>query len=224
LSFDLILTPAGRLRLREGETGETGISGAWMRKVAEAFSSCQAAGLFALAASRPDTSLSPSLSYWLDFASRYLTHLCRTPESAGHALDPIDPPTPNEIKALQDAAPPMLGGEYLNAALINHFWIDLDAWVRKEIVSSALGLSAWMKKHAPIWQQVGRVCFHLAENKSDPKFPFAFLATYAPQLSRGGQVQYQPLGKALQEYAGQKNKKALISLLSPVQAASGRAP
>jgi non-specific serine/threonine protein kinase len=77
-----------------------------------------------------------------------------------------------------------------------------------------------MKKHAPIWQQVGRVCFHLAENKSDPKFPFAFLATYAPRLSRAGQVQYQPLGRALQEYAGQRNKKALISLLSPVQAAS----
>jgi non-specific serine/threonine protein kinase len=191
-----------------------------MRKVAEAFSSCQAAGLFALAASRPDTPLSPSLSYWRDFASRYLTYLCRTPESAGHALDPIDPPTPNEIKALQDAAPPMLGGEYLNAGLLKNSWTDLDGWVRKEIASSGSGLSAWMKKHAPIWHQVGRVCFHLAENKSDPKFPFAFLATYAPQLSRGGQVQYQPLGKALQEYAGQKNKKALISLLSPVQAAS----
>jgi SNF2 family DNA or RNA helicase len=168
--------------------------------------------------------LSPSLSYWRDFASRYLTHLCRTPESAGHALDPIDPPTLDEIKALQDAAPPMLGGEYLNARLLQNSWTELDGWVRKEIASSGSGLSAWMKKHAPIWQQVGRVCFHLAENKSDPEFPFAFLATYAPRLSRGGQVQYQPLGRALQEYAGQQNKKALISLLSPVQAASEKSP
>jgi hypothetical protein len=103
LSDDLILTPTGRLRLREGETGT---SGAWMRRVAEAFSSGHAAGLFALAAARPDTSLSSSLTYWRDLASRYLTHLCRTPESAGHALDPIDPPTPDETKALQDAAPP----------------------------------------------------------------------------------------------------------------------
>ena len=220
MSYDLVLTPAGRLRLRQGEPDETGKPGAWMRKVAEAFSSCQAAGLFASAASRPDTSLSPSLSFWRDFACRYLTHLCRTPESAGHALDPIDPPAPAEIKALQDAAPPMLGGEYLNTGLLQSFWIDLDGWVRKEIASSGSGLSAWMKNHAPIWQQVGRVCFHLAENKSDTEFPFAFLATYAPRLSRGGQVQYQPLGKALQEYAGQKNKKALISLLSPVQSAS----
>jgi non-specific serine/threonine protein kinase len=29
------------------------------------------------------------------------------------------------------------------------------------------GLSGWLKKFAPAWQQVGRVCFHLAENKND---------------------------------------------------------
>jgi hypothetical protein len=108
----------------------------------------------------------------------------------------------------------------LNTGLLHNLWIDLDGWVRKEIALSALGLSGWLKKHATLWHQVGRVCFHLAENKSNPDFPFAFLATYAPRLSRGGRVQYQPLGKALQEYAGQRNKKALISLLSPVQAAS----
>ena len=224
LSYDLILTPAGRLRLREGEAGGTGTPRAWMRKVADAFSSCQAAGLFTLAASNPDMPLTQPLSFWRDFACRYLTHLCRTPESAGGPIDPIDPPALAEIKALQDAAPPMLGGEYLNDGLLQNFWIDLDAWVRKEIASTDMRLSAWMKKHAPIWQQVGRVCFHLAENKSDPEFPFAFLATYAPRLSRGGQVQYQPLGRALQEYAGQQNKKALISLLSPVQAASEKSP
>ena len=224
LRHDIILTPAGCLRLQEGQGDGTGTPRAWMRKVADAFSSRQAAGLFTLAASNPDTPLTPSLSFWRDFACRYLAYLCRTPESAGDTLDPIDPPASAEIKALQDAAPPMLGGEYLNAALLHNFWIDLDGWVRKEIASSGSGLSGWLKKHAPIWQQVGRVCFHLAENKSDPKFPFAFLATYAPRLSRGGQVQYQPLGRALQEYAGQQNKKALISLLSPVQAASEKSP
>jgi non-specific serine/threonine protein kinase len=220
LSDDLILTPAGHLRLQRGQGDGIERPGAWMRKVADAFSSCQASGLFALAVSNPDTPLSPSLSYWRDLACRYLTHLCRTPESAGGPIDPIDPPDPAEIASLQYAAPPMQGGEYLNTGLLHNLWIDLDAWVRNEIASSGMALSVWLKKYAPIWQQVGRVCFHLAENKSDPEFPFAFLATYAPRLSRGGQVQYQPLGKALQEYAGQKNKKALISLLSPVQAAS----
>ena len=93
-------------------------------------------------------------------------------------------------------------------------------WVRQEIAASKVGLTEWLKKNAAIWRQVGRVCFHLAENKQDPELPFAFMATYAPSLSRAGRVQYQPLGKALQEYAGQRNKKALINLLSPVQRAS----
>src|SRR5690606_8965992 len=70
--------------------------------------------------------------------------------------------------------------------------------------------------------QVGRVCFHLAENRRDPDFPFAFLATYAPGLGAGARIQYQPLSNALREYAGTKNKQALIRLLSPVQRASER--
>jgi SNF2 family DNA or RNA helicase len=220
--YDLVLTPAGRLRFKESETGDTGKPGSWMRRVLNAFSSSQFSGLLALAASSPDGPLSPSLSFWRDFTCRYLTHLCRTPESTKNELDPIDSPEPMEIQTMLFGAPPMQGGEYMNADLLHNLWIGLDGWVRKEISSSTLGLSGWLKEHAPLWQQVGRVCFHLAENKSNLQFPFAFLATYAPRLSRGGRVQYQPLGRALQEYAGQRNKKALLSLLSPVQAASGR--
>ena len=64
--------------------------------------------------------------------------------------------------------------------------------------------------------------FHLAENKRDPDHPFAFLATYIPRLSAQGGVQHQPLGKALQQYAGAKNRPALLSLLVPIQRATER--
>ncbi len=77
-----------------------------------------------------------------------------------------------------------------------------------------------MKRRAPLWHQVGRVCFHLAENRRSEDCPFAFLATYAPSVASGARVQYQPLSRALQELAGAKNKTALVRLLSPVQAAS----
>ena len=82
------------------------------------------------------------------------------------------------------------------------------------------GVSGFLKVRAPLWHQVGRVCFHLAENRRDPEYPFAFLATYAPGLTGGARVQYRPLSKALQEYAGAKDKKALVKLLSPVHLAS----
>jgi len=220
MSNELILTPAGHLLLREGKAEEPGTHDAWMKRAVDAFSSSQAAGLFMLAVAKPDAPPPPSFSFWRDFACRYVTRLCRTPELAGDGLDLIDPPGPAETATMLLSAPPMQGGEYLTAEVLQCLWTDLDSWVRKEVSSSGEGLSGWLKKRAPIWHQVGRVCFHLAENKRDPELPFAFLATYAPQLSKGGRVQYQPLGRALQEYAGERNKKALINLLSPVHLAS----
>jgi len=222
MDYDLALTPAGRLLLREGEGGGAGTRDAWTKRAASAFSSSQQAGLFSLAATRPDAPPSPPFSFWRDFACRYLTELCRTPEPAVDRFDAVQPPSEAETATMLLSAPPMQGGEYLNADVLQGLWRDLDAWARDEVCSSGLGLAAWLKKHAALWHRVGRVCFHLAESKRDPDFPFAFLATYAPRLSKGGRVQYQPLGKALEEYAGQRNKTALIRLLSPVQRASER--
>ncbi|MBI3621810.1 MAG: DEAD/DEAH box helicase [Nitrospirae bacterium] len=219
-SDDLALTPAGCLLLREGKEDGAGAPDAWLKRVAVAFSSSQPAGLFSLAATRPDAPPPPALSFWRDFTCHYLTHLCRTPESAGNRLDPIDPPSTTELAAMLLSAPPMQGGEYLSAEVLRTLWVDLDTWTRNAVAASEEGLGGWLKKHAAIWRQVGRVCFHLAENTRDPELPFAFLATYAPRLSKEGRVQYQPLGKALQEYAGERNKQALINLLLPVQRAS----
>ena len=220
MNYDLTLTPTGRLRLREVDDDSGAAPDTWMKRVAAAFSSSQAAGLFALAAARPDAPPPPSFCFWRDFACRYLTQLCRTPELAGKQLDPIEPPLESDLATMLLSAPPMQGGEYLDAEVFCGLWADLDSWALNEIASSKDGLTGWLKKNAAIWRQVGRVCFHLAENKRDPDSPFAFLATYAPSLSRGGRVQYLPLGKALQEYAGERNKKALINLLSPVHRAS----
>ena len=61
----------------------------------------------------------------------------------------------------------------------------------------------------PAWQTVGRVTFHLAENKRDPESPFAFLATYATRLSAQGKAQQLPL-----------NRAALLALLQPIQQAA----
>jgi non-specific serine/threonine protein kinase len=190
----------------------------------KAFASSPAEGLFALATERFDAPLAPSLSYWRDFAGCYLTGLCHTPDTVGAQLGEIPPPTSSELATLLLCVPPMQGAEYLSEGAFLHLWSDLDAWVRGEVASCGQGLSGFLKQQAPLWHQVGRVCFHLAENRRDPGCPFAFLATYAPSLTAGARVQYQPLSKALQQYAGAKDKKALINLLSPVQLASEKSP
>ena len=218
--YDLVLTPAGHLVLREHESADE--TDRWTTRVARAFGSDPAAGLLALAVTRPEVPPPPPLAFWRDFAAGYLTQLCRTPEVDAKAPPPMDPPEADELATVAAGAPPMQGAEYLSAEVLSTLWAGLDAWVREQVSVSGKGLSEWLRKHAPGWHQVGRVCFHLAENKRDADYPFAFLATYAPRLSRAGRVQYQPLSRALQEYAGASDKPALVRLLSPVHAASQR--
>jgi len=220
MNHTLILTPAGHIILRENDKDEAVALDSWTRKVVAGFASGGPAGLFALAAGRPDTPPPISFTFWRDFAGKYLTELCRTPEIAGDTLPPVELPTQAELATMILSIPPMDGGEYLTIEVLQNLWIGLDTWVRDEVSSSGATLAAWLTKRAPIYHQVGRICFHLAENKSDLEYPFAFMATYAPRLSRVGRVQYQPLGQALTEYAGERNKKALLKLLFPIQLAS----
>jgi non-specific serine/threonine protein kinase len=114
----------------------------------------------------------------------------------------------------------MRGGEYLSADMLARLWRSLDELVRVEIARHPQGAGAWLKESHPLWRMVGRVTFHLAENKRHPTHPFAFMASYASRISSQSRVQHLPLGRALQEYAGAGNKPALLNLLSPVQKAA----
>ena len=118
----------------------------------------------------------------------------------------------------------MQGCEYLTHEVLSAWWLELDALVRNEIERHGGGVQAYLSERSPQWRLVGRVTLHLAENKRDPQHPFAFLATYIPKLSAQGRVQHEPLGKALHEYAGAKNRTALLSLLLPIQRATERSP
>jgi len=190
------------------------------KKIAQHFAASQAEGLFALATERMDRPPNPSFAYWRDFAARYLTELCHTPEIAGAARTAIPPPAPADLAAMLWNVPPLPGAEYLTESVLCEAWTDLDAWARRKAAGYADGLAGFLKDRAALWHQVGRVCFHLAENRRDPEYPFAFLATYAPGLTGTARVQYLPLSKALREYAGVQDKKTLIKLLSPVQLAA----
>ena len=113
----------------------------------------------------------------------------------------------------------MPGGEYLGEETLQRIWQGLDGWVR-ETVARTGGLAAFLRERAPKWRQVGRVCFHLAENRNDEARPFAFMATYASGFGAAGRVRHLPLRKALEQYAGARNRAALVKLLSPVQQAA----
>lgn len=219
---ELVLTPAGHLSLVEiAAPGAAALSESLTSALRKAFEKDPSEGLLHLATLRHAEELPTEFSYWRRFGERYLVELCHIPEQSENLKEPLSPPR-EELAEMAVAVPPMRGGEYLQAATMERLWTDLDAYVRGDIAGSEGGLSTWLRKRSPLWHRVGRVCFHLAENKRDSEYPFAFLATYAPKLLDGRRVQYEPLGKALDEYAGARNKQALVNLLTPVQSASER--
>jgi non-specific serine/threonine protein kinase len=224
MPFELVLSPRGHLHIREASQPDaTGLEGALGKRIHAAFADSTARGLLHLATSELQSSLPPPLGFARDFARLYLTRLCQTPvDGESGKVPPIQPPSESDLAFQVLQAPPMLGSEYLGSEVLAGWWSDLDSLVRDEIAHHHGGAQAYLSELNPQWRLVGRVTFHLAENKRDPEHPFAFLATYIPRLSAQGRVQHEPLGKALQQYAGAKNRSSLLSLLLPIQRASER--
>ncbi|MEK7482791.1 MAG: SNF2 helicase-associated domain-containing protein, partial [Planctomycetota bacterium] len=219
LTQEIILNPAGHLIAPQEQSAE--ISSTWFKNVLKSFTASQESGLLSLVATKSEGPLSPSISFWRDFAHRYFTDFCRRPPSEDKTLAPLPFLSEAEISTLLLSVPPMPGGEYLTVEILQNIWTSLDDWFRETLTSSGKSVEEWFKDHAPLWHQVGRICFHLTENKNNPEhYPFLFMPTYSPRLSKGGRIQYQPLNKALKEYAGEGNKKALLHLLSPVSRAA----
>ena len=217
MSLEIAISPGGRLFLERVAEIVPAVSEKWASRLQSAFHASPAEGLLLLATDALTISLPPSPTYWRDFARGYLQRLCQTADVDG-GLAPLLPAERNKLSEFVQEAPPMRGGEFLTSDLLERLWQEFGALVTRE--SAATGLSGWLKSKNPLWHTVGRVTFHLAENKRDPHRPFAFLATYTHRLSDQGKPQHLPLARALQEYAGAKNKAALTSLLVPVQRAA----
>ena len=222
VSVAVIISPEGRLRVRRVEA-TTAEEDAFVDRVIQAFEPGTGGGLLHLATRELQTRLPLDLIFFRSFASRYLTELCRQPvENGQRELPEIEPPSPGEIASLILQAPPVTGLEYLRPETVQGWWQELDQYVRAGIRNHPGGAREYLREGNPLWRMVGRVTFHLAENKKDPERPFAFLATYTSRLSAQGRLQHLPLSRALAEYSGTRNRTALLSLLSPVQTAAER--
>ena len=217
MSLEISISPGGRLCVGRMPDILPEVNEKWIARLTEAFDTSAADGLLLLATDALTLQLPPSPSYWRDFSRLYLQRLCHTGNSEGGPA-PVLPAAGAEMAEFTLQAPPMRGGEFLVPALLETLWRDLGALISHETAEN--GLVAWLKAKNPLWHTVGRVTFHLAENKRDPERPFAFLATYTHRISDQGKPQHLPMARALQEYAGAKNKNALTNLLSPVQRAA----
>jgi non-specific serine/threonine protein kinase len=220
MSHALALSPGGQLFVQLAEQDEPKLSPRVAARLVEGFRASPAHGLEMLVSEFFHEPLPPSFVFWRGFAQRLFTELCHNPNLEEAATITVPKPSDAEWSALVETAPPMTGLEYLNAEVLARLWNALEAHVRAAIAQTPGGAVAYLRSCNPVWNAVGRVTFHLAENKRNPDYPFAFLATYTHSVSEQGRVQHLPLGRALEEYAGTKNRTALAGLLSPVQRAA----
>lgn len=186
------------------------------------FRESEAAGLIRIAGQKLSPEVDASVLYWKGFTEHFIRALCQAHADRENELQ-VDPPAAGELSDIILNAPPIRGAEYLSLDVLRALWQRLLDWTRAELEIEP-DLTSLLATHAPLWSRVGRVTLHLAENNSDPEYPFAFMASYASGLSKSGRLQQVPLGKALKEYAGTNNKSALLKLLAPINAAAKQCP
>lgn len=216
--LSLSLSPIGHLYLHIDSEADETLPPSIAEKINSFFSVNEHVGLLRLGLSNLG-SLPPSFTFWQQFSKLFITEICKTTDSTlQHAT--LDAPFPaDEINNLILEAPFIRGIEYLNQETASTLWQGLITALNQELVTFDGQLSHYLSAFHSGWNTIGKVCFHLAENKNNSNYPFAFLATYTTGLSKTSNTQHLPLGRALEEYAEKSKKSLLLSLLLPVHRA-----
>ena len=227
------VSPHGRLIYEAVEPADD-VAGAAPQTVAiaAAFADAQAAGLIHLAGLSDSVGVPPDVAYFRNCARRVLEAIGRLAEDArrvfleaaseAQTAAILPPPDDLALAAMIAAAPPMRGLDHLDAAALRTIWHELAAEVRARAATRLGGLAAVLATIDPRFHLLGKVTFHLAENRRDEARPFAFLATYAQRLTASSAVQHLPLAKAVESSAEHGDQARLVELLAPVQAAADR--
>jgi len=137
----------------------------------------------------------------------------------GAALDSCRPDALQAL-AILSSVPPMPGGEYWTADVLNDFFERVESSVSALAAKQDGDLLAAVASFGPGWRDVGKVSLHLAENKGDKSGarPFAFLATFVSRADADGRAKHLPLSAALKAYASKP--VALGRILAPLEAAA----
>ena len=113
--------------------------------------------------------------------------------------------------------PYAIGAEYVNAVWLSALWTELNTIFGNEISAWNGTVSSFLTTHNSKLHVVGRIFFHLVENK-DRDYPFAFLATYSTATDDQKKAAHVPLKNALLEYKDRQD--LLLTLLSTVSRAA----
>ncbi|MBL7181157.1 MAG: DEAD/DEAH box helicase [Desulfobacterales bacterium] len=219
--LSVVVMPNGALQAEWVETKETinKSSRLLQEEIFNRFVADVDAGLLFLGFCDKHVALSPSLEYWRNFARLFSRKLSQTPELETIRHKAHIPIGKDQLVKLSENAPLMPGAEYISAELLETMWSKLNAAFSRAIKSYEGTVAEFIRTYSPDVHLVGRVFFHLVENK-DEDYPFAFLATYSTRLNEQGKSKHLPLKHALKEYENDRDK--LLELMATVYLASGK--
>ena len=176
--------------------------------------------MFRLSLSEQPAGLSESLRYMMEISIEFLRKLARNPDLEllrEHAQAELDDETSDR---LLEIAPYLHGQSLLGRDWIEDAWRNLHASYAHYLRNRDGSIAQLLVSGSAHVQIVGRIFFHLVENKETDEFPFSFMATYAAEGGTSGKSRHLPLKNALMEYEDDNGK--LLQLLSTVhKAASG---
>jgi non-specific serine/threonine protein kinase len=177
------------------------------------FSQNKFKALFELGFAARDERFTASLAYMQFISVEFARSLSRDSDiEITRSSSPLG--EPEELEFLR-AAPYGVGIEFVNERWIGLVWNGLRDIADGEIKDFAGTVAEYLRSKNSSLNVVGRVFFHLVENKSDDS-PFAFLATYSTGSEKN--VLHLPLKGALLEYKDNRDK--LLHLLSTVSRAA----
>jgi non-specific serine/threonine protein kinase len=163
---ELTITPEGHLLVRE--TSLTTSDRDPSKRLLEAYGKARRRML--LSATEEITRRTATVRV-IDRSPGFITNLCPPPSRRPAGPYPNSPSTDLKRAVLQ--APPMTG-RYLSEQALGNWWRDLDSLARAR---SNHRRYARLSTSRPAVATIGRDVT-LAENKRNPDYPFAFLATF----------------------------------------------
>ena len=153
---------------------------------------------------------------WLRDKARERLMLYLRAAGRGAAAAEVITPTPEEAAAWVEGIPP-LTGQAMSAGLLSRWFGSLAPALERAAEKECCTPVDWLCKLGEGWQQLGRLCFHLAENAGEDaqNCPFSFLATFVHKVGPDDKPRHAPLGLAARLLAN--DHAALSDLLRPLR-------
>ena len=184
-----------------------------IKKWKSAFDDNKFKALFHLGFLNKELWFSPSIEFLHHIAETLIKKLSQQSEIEFYRDKVLVQLTEDEIYELKEETPFAIGMEYVDEDWILNIWESLLSVFRNEIKGYDGTVSRYFTEYNSDINIVGRIFFHLVENKNDD-YPFAFMATYSTKAVKSKRAVHTPLKNALSEFKGDERK--LISLISTV--------